>query len=113
MAKQELKKPIDILFNKKNELEKRLTEIKDRYTLLEDQLGKIRKEQFGCKEAKERLPNTNEHKPAKRVLEQQIAAYQKEIQDKLKELDVCEKDRVVWSSQLKAMERSIRELQSA
>jgi chromosome segregation ATPase len=113
MARQELRKPIDTLLNEKNKLDGIITSIKDRYDRFHEELNKLRYEQHSYREGKETLQNSNQNKPARRVFDQQIAECQKRIEEVLKELDNVEKERVVQSSKLKAIEKSIKELQNA
>lgn len=113
MAKHELKKPIDLLLSKKNELEKKLTENRDWFTRYGEELQALRHEEFTCKEGKETLSQSNANKPARRVLDNQIAVVRKAAEDKQKQIEEIEKQRVVISSELKAIESSIRELQRA
>lgn len=113
MAKQELRKPIDALLTEKSKIDQNLTSIKDRYDRFHEELQKLRYEQHGYREAKETMQNSNQNKPARRVFDQNIAEAQLRIDVIMKELDNVEKDRVVWASKGKAIERSIKELQNA
>lgn len=113
MARQELRKPIDTLLNEKNKLDGKLTNIKDRYDRFQEELQKLRYEQHSYREGKETLQNSNQNKPARRVFDAQIVECQKRIDEVMKELDTVEKERVVQSSHLKAIEKSIKELQNA
>lgn len=113
MARQELRKPIDTLLTEKNKLDATLTGVKDRYDRYQEELTKLRYEQHSYREGKETLQNSNQNKPARRVFDQQIAECQKRVEEVLKELDNVEKERAVVSSKLKAIEKSIKELQNA
>lgn len=113
MARQELRKPIDSLLTEKNNLDKKLTTVKDEYDRYQEELGKLRQDQFSFREGKEALSPSNQNKPARRVFDANIAECQKRIEEVLKSLDDVEKRRVVVTSQLKAIEKSIRELQNA
>lgn len=113
MAKVELRKAIDSLLNEKREIDKHLTRVNDEFNAKQEELGKLRRDQHSMREAKETLSNTNSSKPAKRVFDQQIADAQLRVNEILKGLDQLEKDRVVWSSKGKAIDKSIKELQNA
>ena len=113
MARAELRKPLDTLFTAKNELDKQMTQIKDRMNVLQERLQKERNEQFSYREAKEHLQNTASNKPARAVFDQNIVAAQKNIEDVSKEMDKVSKDYEVVNSKIKAMEKSIKELQNA
>jgi small-conductance mechanosensitive channel len=113
MTKQNLRKPTDLLFTQKGEIEKQLTQFNDRFILLQEQLNELRGEQSGLREAKETLSNTNTNKPAKVAFDKRISEIQLIINAKLKELDTVEKDRIAVTSRLKAIEKSIKELQNA
>lgn len=113
MARQELRRPIDTLLSEKNKLDQILISINDEYTKYQTQLQELRYEQHGYREAKETLQNSNQNKPARRVFDTQIAEAQRKIDDILKMLDEVEKRRVVQASKLKALEKSIKELQNA
>ena len=113
MAKMELRKPIDILLNEKNSIDKKLTTINDQFTVKQEKLTSLRHDQFSCREGKEQLSNSNMNKPAKRVFDKQIAEIQLVINDVMKELEELEKQRVVIDSQRKAIDKSIKELQNA
>lgn len=113
MARQELRKPIDVLLTEKNKIDQILTSIQDRYNRFQEELQKLRAEQYSFREGKETLSNTNQNKPARRVFDHQITECQKRVEEVLKELDLVEKDRVIQGSKLKALEKSIKELQNA
>lgn len=114
MARQELKKPIATLLDEKSKIDIKLTEITDRYTRFQTELQTLRYEQASYREAKEQLQNTNSNKAARRVFDSYISAAQKRIDDVVnKEIDQCEKDRVVAVSHKQAIEKSIKELQNA
>lgn len=113
MAKIELRKAIDSLMKEKNDIDKQLTRINDGFQAKHEELGRLRADQHSMREAKETLSNSNSSKPAKRVFEQQISSAQLRVNEILKEVDQLEKDRVVWSSKVKAIEKSIKELQNA
>lgn len=113
MAKAELRKPIEILMIEKNKIDGQLTTLKDQYESMHAELQKLRFEQMSYREGKETLQPSNQNKPARRVFDAQIASAQLRIDVIMKSLDQLEKDRVVTTSRVKAIEKSIKELQNA
>lgn len=113
MARQELRAPINALLEDKSKLDVAFTDLKNKYDVLSTELQRKRNEQSGYREAKETLQNTNSNKPARRVFDQRIADCQISIDETLKKLEELEKDRVVKSSQIVAISKSIKELQNA
>lgn len=113
MARQELKAPLSKLFDEKSKHETSINTIKDKITIKQEQLLVARREKDGYREAKEHLSNTASNKPAINVFNQGIAEAEKKCQDINTELDVLQKDYEVVNSKIKALERSIKELQNA
>lgn len=113
MARVELRKPIEGLMEEKTKIERQLTNINDHYTKYHTQLSQLRADQFSYREGKETLSNTVQNKPARRVFDQKIADCQLEIDKTMKLLEDVEKERVVWSTKLKAMDKSLNELRNA
>lgn len=113
MARVELHKPLDKLYQERNKIDQQLTTIKDEYDNAHEQLKNMRADQFAYKEGKAALSNTNQNRAARKVFDDSIASCQKSIQDILQKLDVIEKNRVIWYSKSKAIEKSIKELQNA
>lgn len=109
----ELRKPIDLLFTEKNEIDKKLTTLQDQFNVKHEKLTALRQEQFHCREGKEQLSASNMNKPAKRVFDKRIVELQIEIEAVSKELEEVEKQRVVVTSLRKGIEKSIKELQNS
>ena len=113
MARVEMRKPISSLMDEKSKLDLLMTALGDRYTRWQTELAERRANQFAYREGKNALSNSNSSKPARKVFDEQIAAEQLALEKCIKELDLVEKERVAVHSKLKAIEKSIKELQNA
>lgn len=113
MPRHELRKPIDTLLDEKNKLDRQLTDINDRRERFVTEMQTLRQDQFSYRQAKETLPNTVQHKPAKRVYDQKIVEAQRRVDEIQKELEQVEKDHVVIKSRAIAISRSLKELQNS
>lgn len=113
MAKHELRKPLDTLLTKKNELDQKKITINDQHTRYQTELQSLRNDQTAYRTAKETLSNTVSNKPSRKVFDDQISTIQLRVNEVLKELDRVEKDNEVVVSQIKAIDKSIKELQNS
>lgn len=113
MARQELRKPIDMLLEEKNKIDAGLTALNDKYNLLQKDLQDARMEQQHIREAKETLSNNNANKPARKLFDDQICVLQRKIEDISNQFSSLEKDRVVLDSKGKAIQKSLSELRNA
>lgn len=113
MARLELRNARNTLIEEKNRLDQEMTTLTDKYNLAVETLGQHRRLQFEYREGKESLPNTNSSKGAKKVFNDKIVEHQIKIDEIQKTLEEYEKSRVVLASKIKAMDKSIKELQTA
>jgi chromosome segregation ATPase len=113
MARHDLKKPIDTLLTAKNALDQKKISINDQHTRYTTELQQLRSDQNGYRTASESMSNTVSNRAAKKVFSDQIAQLQLRVNEVLKELDRITKENEVVESQVKAMAKSIKELQSS
>lgn len=113
MAKIELRKSIQALLDEKNDINKQLQRIEDEFKMLHEKLQVQRGEQFGYKEGLATMTQSAQNGPARRVLTNNIAKCEMIIKGVQDDIDRVEKDRVVWASKGKALDKSIKELQNA
>lgn len=113
MARAELRRPIDTLLSEKAKLDQRKITINDLHTRYQTELQQLRSDQNGYRTASESMQNTVSNRAAKKVFSDQISQLQLRVNEVLKELDKASKDNEVIESQCKAMEKSIKELQTA
>lgn len=112
MAKMELRKPINSLLEEKSKLDQQLTTIMDEYNVTTEKLASTRADLFSYRESKEHLSQTNLNKAARLVFDKNIAECQKQLQDISGILEKIEQRRVIVHGKIKAMEKSIKELQN-
>ena len=113
MAKYELRKPLDILLQQKQKLDQEKISINDQHTRYQTELQDLRNSQTGFRTAKESLSNTVSNRAARKVFDDQISQMQLRVNEVLKELDAIDKKNEVVVSQIKAMDKSIKELQNS
>jgi chromosome segregation ATPase len=113
MVSQNLKRPIDTLLTEKNKLDNKKTTLNDLHIRYTTELQQLRNDQNSYRTAKESMSNTVSNRAARKVFDDQIAQLQLRVNEVLKELDKITKDNEVVESQVKAMAKSIKELQAS
>ena len=113
MARHDLRKPIDTLLTQKAKLDQDKITLNDRHTLLQTKLQSLRSDQMAFRNGKETMSNTVSNRAARKVFDDQISALQLTINEVLKELDDVVKQDEVLVSKIKAIDKSIKELQNS